>query len=112
MFVAALAVFFLQVATPADPGAVETPAVEEVAAAAPTAVVIPAGMMDCDYDRQSRLRMCTTADGEILRCRRERTLGSRFRTWVCFTYAEDQQIQLDSQQALDRAQHIATPGGG
>ena len=101
----ALVVVFLQVGTPAP----ANPAESQTSAAAP--VAIPEGMMDCQLDRATRTRTCTTSEGEVLRCRRERTLGSRFRTWVCFTYSEDEQIQRDSQSALDRQQRITTPGG-
>jgi hypothetical protein len=72
-------------------------------------VAIPAGEMDCDYDRTARVRNCTTSDGEQLRCRRERTLGSRFYTWVCFTHREDQQIQDQTREQMYRQQRITTP---
>lgn len=86
---------------------------ETAPAAAPTAQVsaAPADSMHCEY-KNRRLRMCTTGKGEVLRCQRQALLGSRFETWVCLTYEEDQTIQRDSHDALDRQQHITTPSGG
>ncbi len=78
---------------------------------AATQTAIEPGMMSCSYQGR-RNRTCTTSDGEVLRCQRQRELGSHFSSWVCFTYREDQTIQRDSQNALDRQQHITTPGGG
>jgi len=107
--IGAVLVVFLQLA-----GAPDAPA-EPPAAATETATparVIEEGMMECRYDRSTRIRHCTNSAGEQLRCRRERQLGSRFYTWVCLTHAEDQQIQSDTQQQIDRQQRISTPGGG
>ncbi len=70
------------------------------------------GQMDCTYDRSARVRNCTTADGQALRCRRERQLGSRFANWVCLTPEEDERIQNESRDALDRQQRITTPDVG
>lgn len=109
--IGALVVVFLQVtAAPAAAAPPEAPAVQEEASAQASA--IPPGTMDCRFNRGTRVYTCTNSEGEVLRCRRERTLGSRFRTLVCLTYAEDQQIQRDSHTALDHQQRISTPGGG
>lgn len=108
--IGALLVVFLQVGAPSAPLASEPPAAVSEAAE-PPARVIPAGTMTCDYDRRTRIRNCINSEGEALRCRRERILGSRFLRWVCFTYREDQQIQEDTYQAINRQQRITTPGG-
>lgn len=109
--IGALLALILQVS--AEPAAAppEAPAAQEDASA-PAAAAIPEGMMDCRFNRGTRVYNCTNSEGEVLRCRRERQLGSRFRTLVCLTYAEDQQIQRDSHSALDHQQRISTPGGG
>jgi hypothetical protein len=99
--IGAIVVVFLQVAGP--------PATPAEPPAAQGAAPISPGMMDCEYDRATRVRLCRTSEGEVLRCRRERTLGSRFSTNVCFTVAEDERIQRDSQSALDRQQRVTTP---
>jgi hypothetical protein len=119
MIGAILAVFLQLAAAPATPVAEPSAAAateEAPASQEAPARVIPAGMMECmmecRYDRATRVRNCTNSDGEVLRCRRERQLGSRFYTWVCLTHAEDQQIQSDTQQQIDRQQRISTPGGG
>lgn len=108
----ALVVLFLQAATPEALTPPETPTTTEVAATTTATPVVPAGMMDCQYNRQTRVRLCTTSTGEVLQCRRERTLGSRFPTNVCFTYRENEVIERDSRAALDHQQRITTPDLG
>lgn len=108
--IGAVLVVFLQVTAPQV-----TPVSDDPVAAAQDAAaarVIPEGMMECTYDRGARIRHCTDSEGQQLRCRRERQLGSRFYTWVCFTHREDAEIQRDTQQQMDRQQRITTPGGG
>ena len=99
----------LQVVAPQAAESGDAPAAAPPAAAQHAA--IPPGTMDCVFQGR-RNRTCTTSEGEVLRCQRQRQLGSHFSTWVCLTYREDQTIQRDSQSALDRQQHITTPGGG
>lgn len=80
------------------------------APAAGAAATTPAdATMSCSYDRGTRVRNCTTAEGVELRCRRERQIGTRFATWVCLTVAEDERIQNESREAMDRQQRITTP---
>jgi hypothetical protein len=110
--IGAILVAFLQVTAPQVAPVSDEPVATAAAADAVPARVIPEGMMDCQYDRAARVRNCTTSEGEVLRCRRERQLGSRFYTWVCFTHREDAEIQRDTQQQMDRQQRISTPGGG
>ena len=93
----------------------DAPPAEAESAAEPVAArtnAIPEGMMNCEYNRGTRIRMCTTSTGEVLRCRRERRIGTRFYSLVCFTDLEDRTIQRDTHQAIDRQQHVTTPGGG
>lgn len=66
--------------------------------------------MSCVYDRQTRSRLCTTADGEQLRCRRERVMGSRMPVMRCTTAREDELLERDSREALNNQQRITTPG--
>ncbi len=102
MLIGTVLVILLQASgAPAAPPAGETP---------PAPIAVPAGMMDCEYNRSTHTRMCTTAEGEVLRCRRERIVGSRLPTMLCLSHREDQQIQDESRDALDRQQHISTPG--
>jgi len=102
---AALVISLLQSVAPPETSAPEaTPAAQE----AP-----PPGMMTCEpWNRGTRTRMCTTSEGEVVRCRRERTLGSRFPTTVCLTYREDQQLNEDTRRYLDRQQRIPDGRGG
>lgn len=65
--------------------------------------------MSCQYDRATRVRSCTAADGQLLHCRRERQIGSRFANWVCLTEAEEQRLEGESRDAIDRQQRITTP---
>ncbi len=96
--VAALLIALLQAGGPA-----EAPASDN----APAAQHAEPGRMTCEpFDRRSQTQMCTTAEGEVLRCRRERILGSRFPTTVCLTYREDQRLNEDTRRYLDRQQHI------
>ena len=101
----ALVIALLQtVATPETPPAETTPVAQETPAP---------GTMTCEpWDRGTRTRMCTTAEGEVLRCRREQRLGSRFPTTVCLTYREDQQLNEDTRRYLDRQQRIPDNRGG
>jgi len=106
--IGAVLVVFLQVAVPqAAPVAEQTPAV--ATQDTPQAQVIPAGQMECNYDRSTRVRNCITSEGEELRCRRERQLGTRFYTWVCFTHAENENIEEETREQMDRQQRITTP---
>lgn len=71
------------------------------------ASVAEPGTMSCQpWDRGTRTRICTTAEGETLRCRRETRLGSRFPETVCLTYREDQQVEGDSRAYVDRQQRL------
>jgi hypothetical protein len=56
--------------------------------------------------------MCTNAAGELLRCRNERVLGSRLPIRLCTTQAEDDAMQRESQDALERQQRSVTPPQG
>lgn len=95
---AALLIALVQAVSPAEAPATET---------APAAQAAEPGSMTCEpFDRRSQTQMCTTAEGEVLRCRRERILGSRFPTTVCLTYREDQRLNEDTRRYLDRQQHI------
>ena len=67
------------------------------------------GDMECVYDRQLRARLCTAANGEQYRCRRERVMGSRMPVTLCTTAAQDAQLERDSRQTLDQQQRITTP---
>lgn len=67
--------------------------------------------MDCVYDRQTRSRLCTAADGVEYRCRRERVMGSRMPVMLCTTAAEDALMERESREALDRSQRMGTSGG-
>jgi hypothetical protein len=106
--IGAVLVIFLQVAAAQATPVLDQPetATTQDAAATP---VVPEGQMSCTYDRATRVRNCTTSTGEQLRCRRERTLGSRFPTWVCFTHREDEAIQRDTREQMDRQQRNTTP---
>lgn len=68
--------------------------------------------MSCVYDRQTRSRLCTTAEGEQLRCRRERVMGSRMPVMRCTTAREDELLERDSRDAIDHQQRITTPDQG
>ncbi len=78
------------------------------AAPAPQQTAMAPGTMSC-VNQGRRNRTCTTADGQTLRCQKQRQLGSNFDSWVCLTYREDQTIQRDSQSNLDHQQRITTP---
>lgn len=95
----------LQAATPAptEPAEQAPPAQEQ-----PAATPAPE-QMTCVYNRQTRQRICTTPDGEQLRCRRERVMGSRMPVTLCTTAREDEVLERDSRSALDRSQRITTP---
>ena len=81
-------------------------------AAAPdpaASAAVPEGQMSCVHDQASRSRLCTTATGEQLRCRRERVMGSRMPVTLCTSAAEDAALERESRTALDRQQRITTP---
>lgn len=100
----ALLVFLLQAPAPQASGSDPAPATQE---APETPVTIAPGMMACQpWDQGTRTRICTTAEGEVLRCRRERTPGTRFRSLVCLSHRQDQQLTEDTRRYLDRQQHI------
>jgi hypothetical protein len=92
--------------------AVGTP--ETPSDAPPAAQETPApGMMRCEpWDRGTRTRQCTTAEGEVLRCRQEQRLGSRFPTTVCLSYRQEQELEEDTRRYIDRQQHIPDNRGG
>jgi hypothetical protein len=89
-----------------------SPTVGETAPTTPAAQPPAAGQMDCHYDQAAHARMCTNAQGELLRCRRERVMGSRMPVTVCTTAAEDAAMERDSRDALQKYQTVATPGVG
>jgi hypothetical protein len=95
----------LQVTAPAT--------VQEAPAAAPAAPAAAPSVnqMSCVYDRQTRSRLCTAANGDQYRCRRERVSGSRMPTTLCTTAAQDAQMERDSRHALDRSQRMGTTEG-
>ena len=70
------------------------------------------GRMSCTYDRVRHAQMCTNAAGETLRCRYERVLGSRLPIRLCTTQAEDDAMERESRDAIDRQQHVTTPPQG
>jgi hypothetical protein len=92
----------LQASSPAPTEPAEQARAQEAATPAPD-------QMTCVYDRQSRQRLCTTPDGEQLRCRRERVMGSRMPVTLCTTAREDEVLERDSRRALDQQQHVTTP---
>jgi len=92
----------LQAAAPAPTEPAEQAAAQEQATSTPD-------QMTCVYDRQTRQRICTTPDGERLRCRRERVMGSRMPVTLCTTAREDEVLERDSRDALNRSQRITTP---
>lgn len=96
----------LQASTPAaaPPAPTEQPAAQSVTPDPDT--------MSCVYDRQTRSRLCTTAEGEELRCRRERVMGSRMPVMRCTTAREDELMERESRDAIDRQQRITTPDRG
>jgi hypothetical protein len=92
-----LLVALLQTAeTPPAPA--ETPAAQETAPAP--------GTMRCEYNRGTRTRVCIHPDGQVLRCREEPVLGSRFPRQVCLTFRDVQQMDNDTREYLDRQQRI------
>ena len=105
MIGAVLAILLLSGSPQAAPESA-TPAAAP-AASHQTAAIAP-GMMSCVFEGR-RNRTCTTSEGEVLRCQRQRQLGSRFDTWVCLTYQQDQTIQRDSRTSLEQQQHITIP---
>ncbi len=106
---AALLIALVQAATPLDaPAPDAVPATQETSNSE-----APSGRMACEpFDRRSQSQTCTTAEGEVLRCRRETVLGSRFPTTVCLTYREDQRQNEDTRRNLDRQQRLWDNQGG
>jgi hypothetical protein len=80
---------------PAAPA--ETPAAQE--APAP-------GTMRCEYNRGTRTRVCIHPDGQVLRCREEPVLGSRFPRQVCLTFRDVRDMDNSTREWLDRHQRL------
>jgi hypothetical protein len=81
----------------------ETPAAQE----APTAET-----MRCEYNRGTRTRVCIHPDGQVLRCKEEAVLGSRFPRQVCLTFRDVQEMDNATRDWLDRHQRLEDNRGG
>lgn len=85
--------------TEAPPAPAETPAAQEET-------------MRCEYNRGTRTRVCIHPDGQVLRCREERVLGSRFPRQVCLTFRDIRDMDNTTREWLDRHQHLEDNGLG
>lgn len=65
-----------------------------------------AEMMRCEYNRGTRTRVCIQPDGQVMRCREEQILGSRFPRQVCLTFRDVQDMDNSTRDWLDRHQRL------
>jgi hypothetical protein len=78
----------------------------EAPAAPPETPAAQEETMRCEYNRGTRTRVCVQPDGQVLRCREERVLGSRFPRQVCLTFRDVQDMDNSTREWLDRHQRL------